>query len=173
MPQVQLPLFPVGTTEINSDLAFERKGDQIVYFNGHLPVFTHGVEDLAAFRIFTTQLIVTSTASYGQIAKALGVPKANLERVYAPLPGFGFERVHQTGRTAGGTSFDPGTVGGGAGLVGRRYGPHEGKSTNRHARDHAAQGDSSRTLAGSKKKRSLHLPPPRLPPRVNAAPAMR
>jgi hypothetical protein len=80
MPQVQLPLFPVGTTEINEVLAFERRGEQVVYYNGHLPVFTHGVEDLASFRFFTTQLIRNGTATQGQIVKAFGVPLTTVKR---------------------------------------------------------------------------------------------
>jgi len=42
--------------------------------NGHLPVFTHGVEDLASFRLFTSQLIINGTATQGQINQAFGVP---------------------------------------------------------------------------------------------------
>jgi transposase len=80
MPQVQLPIFPQGTTLINPELAFQRKGDQIVYYNGHLPVFTHAVSDLVSFRVFTTQLLINSTASYGQISKAFGVPMRSLKR---------------------------------------------------------------------------------------------
>jgi transposase len=80
MPQVQLPIFPVGTTVINSQLAFSRDGEQIVYFNGHLPVFTHAANDLAAFRVFTTQLIINGTASYGQIVRAFGVPMSTVKR---------------------------------------------------------------------------------------------
>lgn len=80
MPQVQLPLFPVGTTHINPELAFARKEDQVVYLNGHLPVYTHAVGDLASFRLFTTQLIVNHTASYGEIARAFGVPVRTLKR---------------------------------------------------------------------------------------------
>ncbi len=80
MPQVQLPLFPVGTTLINSELAFCRQDNQVVYVNGHLPVFTHGTEDLVAFRIFTTQLIVNGTASYGEIVRAFGVPMTTVKR---------------------------------------------------------------------------------------------
>jgi transposase len=80
MPQVQLPLFPVGTTAITPELAFERRADQVVYFNGHLPVFTHPVEDLASFRFFTTQLIVNGTATQGQIVKAFGVPVITVKR---------------------------------------------------------------------------------------------
>ena len=80
MPQVQLPIFPQGTTHINPEIAFKREADQIVYYNGHLPVFTHAADDLASFRVFTTQLLINSTASYGQITKAFGVPMRSLKR---------------------------------------------------------------------------------------------
>lgn len=80
MPQVQLPLFPSGTTLINEELAFERRQDQVVYFNGHLPVFTHRTDDLASFRFFTTQLIVNGTATQGQIVRAFGVPLTTVKR---------------------------------------------------------------------------------------------
>jgi hypothetical protein len=80
MPQVQMPLFPVGTKPITSELAFERREGQVVYFNGQLPVFTHPVEDLASFRLFTTQLIVNGTATQGEIVKAFGVPVITVKR---------------------------------------------------------------------------------------------
>lgn len=80
MPQVQLPLFPSGTTLITPELAFERREDQVVYFNGHLPVFTHAVDDLSSFRMFTSQLIVNGTASQGQIVRAFGVPLVTVKR---------------------------------------------------------------------------------------------
>jgi transposase len=80
MPQVQLPIFPVGTTEINESLAVERRDAQVVYFNGHLPVFTHATDDLASFRFFTTQLIVNGTATQGQIGKAFGVSLTTVKR---------------------------------------------------------------------------------------------
>ena len=80
MPQVQLPLFSAGTKPITSELAFERREDQVVYFNGQLPVFTHPVEDLASFRLFTTQLIVNGTATQGEIVKAFGVPVITVKR---------------------------------------------------------------------------------------------
>ena len=80
MPQLQLPVFPVGTTAINGELAFERRDDRVVYFNGHLPVFTHTTEDVASFRFYTTQLIVNGTASQGEIVKAFGVPLTTVKR---------------------------------------------------------------------------------------------
>lgn len=83
MPQVQLPLFPAGTTPLNEHLAFECRDGQVTYFNGHLPVFTHARDDLAAFRLFTSQLVVNGTATPGEIRRAFGVPKVAVQRAVA------------------------------------------------------------------------------------------
>ena len=80
MPQVQLPIFPAGSVEINHDLACRTEGDQVIYHNGHLPVFTHARKDLASFRLFTSQLIVQGSATQGQIEKAFGVPLVAIKR---------------------------------------------------------------------------------------------
>ena len=80
MPQVQLPLFPSGTTHLNDDLAFECHDGQVTYFNGHLPVFTHAQDDLGAFRLFTSQLVVNGSATQGDIRRAFGVPKVAVQR---------------------------------------------------------------------------------------------
>src|SRR5882724_509632 len=65
MPQVQLPIFPAGSVEINRELACRVEGEQVVYFNGQLPVFAHAKNDLASFRLFTSQLIVQGSATQG------------------------------------------------------------------------------------------------------------
>lgn len=80
MPQVQLPIFPAGSVEINRDLACRTEGDQVIYYNGHLPVFTHAKNDLASFRLFTSQLIVQGSATQGHVAKAFGVPLVAIKR---------------------------------------------------------------------------------------------
>lgn len=80
MPQVQLPIFPVGTTHLTPELAFAQQDGQVVYFNGHLPVFTHAEKDLGAFRLFTSQLIVNGAVSQGQIVRAFGVPPITVKR---------------------------------------------------------------------------------------------
>lgn len=80
MPQVQLPVFPSGSVEINHDLACRTEGEQVVYYNGHLPVFTHAKNDLASFRLFTGQLIVQGSATQGDVAKAFGVPLVAIKR---------------------------------------------------------------------------------------------
>src|SRR6266542_5930191 len=80
MPQVQLPIFPAGSVEINRDLACRCEGDQVIYYHGHLPVFTHARNDLASFRLFTSQLIVQGSATQGHVAKAFGVPLIAIKR---------------------------------------------------------------------------------------------
>ena len=52
----------------------------MVYYNGHLPVFTHAKNDLASFRLFTGQLIVQGSATQGDVAKAFGVPLVAIKR---------------------------------------------------------------------------------------------
>ena len=38
IPQMQLPLFPEWTTEINANLAFIKKENQVTYSYWHLPI---------------------------------------------------------------------------------------------------------------------------------------
>ena len=58
---MQLPIFPVGVTEINSRVAVEAKEGQVCYVYGHLPVFQHEEADVRSFRMFTSQMIVTGS----------------------------------------------------------------------------------------------------------------
>ena len=80
MPQVQLPVFPDGVTHITSEIAFERREGKVCYFNGHLPVFIHECEDLAAFRLFSSQLVINGNASQSEISRAFGVPLVTVKR---------------------------------------------------------------------------------------------
>ena len=80
MPQIQLPVVPAGSTEINSELAFECRDHEVTSFNGHLPVFRHAADDLASFRFFTAGLIVHGTATQREIVQAFGVPLTTVKR---------------------------------------------------------------------------------------------
>ena len=79
-PQIQLPRFPAGTTQLNESLAVQCRAGQVTYLNGHLPVFTHAQDAPAAFHFFTSQLIVHGRASQGDIRRAFGVPKGAVQR---------------------------------------------------------------------------------------------
>ena len=80
MPQIQLPIFPVGSTHITSTLAFVREGDQITYFNGSMPVFTHDKNDYDSFKMITAQFFINGNAKQAEIARAFGVSKISIKR---------------------------------------------------------------------------------------------
>jgi hypothetical protein len=80
MPQLQLPIFPEGTTLITPEIAFECRDGKVVYVNGHLPVFQHGENDLKSFRLFTSQLIINGTVGQAEIARAFQVPLGTVKR---------------------------------------------------------------------------------------------
>jgi hypothetical protein len=80
MPQIQLPIFPTSRTFLTQELAFEQREEGVYYFNGHLPVFSHPVEDIASFRFFTSRLISNGNATQGGIARAFGVPLVGVKR---------------------------------------------------------------------------------------------
>jgi hypothetical protein len=85
MPQVQLPIFPASSTALTEEVAFEQRDGTVYYFNGHLPVFSHPVDDLASFRFFTSQLILNGNASQGQVSRAFGVPLITVKRAVKKL----------------------------------------------------------------------------------------
>ncbi|MDT8442590.1 MAG: hypothetical protein RQ723_13195, partial [Desulfuromonadales bacterium] len=48
----------------------------VTYFNGTMPIFRHGADDLRSFRMITAQFCVTGVASQVQIIRTFGVSKA-------------------------------------------------------------------------------------------------
>ena len=80
MPQMQLPMFPAGVTEINSRVAVDAKDGQVCYVHGHLPVFQHEEDDVWSFRMFTSQMIMNGTAKPKEIVEAFGVPMVTVKR---------------------------------------------------------------------------------------------
>jgi transposase-like protein len=80
MPQLQLPIFPPGTTLINQNLGFVRRDNTVTYIYGNLPVFSHDVDDLKAFRMFSSQLYVNGSATQAEICRAFGISKVSMKR---------------------------------------------------------------------------------------------
>jgi hypothetical protein len=80
MPQMQLPIFPEGSTPINQNIAFIRKNDKITYIYGHLPIFIHDVDDTASFQMITSQIYINGTAKQSEISRAFGVTKISVKR---------------------------------------------------------------------------------------------
>jgi hypothetical protein len=80
MPQLQLPIFPSGVTEINSRIAVQKEAGQVFYLHGHLPVFQHQEQDVQSFRMFTSQMIAGGTVKPKQIVQTFGVPMVTVKR---------------------------------------------------------------------------------------------
>jgi len=80
MPQLQLPMFPQGTTLINANIGFVTKDHTVTYIYGHLPIFSHDINDRKTFRMFTSQLYVNGTASQAEICRAFGVSRISVKR---------------------------------------------------------------------------------------------
>ena len=80
MPQRHLPMFPAGATHITNELAFERRDGKIAYFNGHMPVFVHAEDDVATFRMITSQFCESGYAKQCDIIRAFGVTSISVKR---------------------------------------------------------------------------------------------
>lgn len=80
MPQLQLPMFPAGVTEINNRIAVEVEDGRVCYIYGHLPVFQHDKDDVRSFRMFTSQMIVTGSVKPREIVETFGVPMVTVKR---------------------------------------------------------------------------------------------
>ena len=80
MPQPHLPMFPAGVTHITNELAFERRDGRIAYFNGHMPVFVHAEDDMATFRMITSQFCVSGYTKQSDIIRAFGVTSISVKR---------------------------------------------------------------------------------------------
>jgi transposase len=80
MPQLQLPIFPAGTKEINRELGVQCAEGKVVYLHGHLPVFQHDEKDLKSFRLFTSQMVANGVARGREVVEAFGVPMGTVKR---------------------------------------------------------------------------------------------
>jgi len=80
MPQLQLPIFPAGVTEINSRIAVQKEADRVFYLHGHMPVFQHAEQDVRSFRMFTSQMIESGSVKPKEIVKTFGVPMITVKR---------------------------------------------------------------------------------------------
>src|SRR5271154_4436039 len=116
MPQRHLPLFPAGVTHITNELAFERRDGKIAYFNGHMPVFVHAEDDVATFRMITSQFCESGYAKQSDIIRAFGVTSISVKRavkLYREPSGRG--REFGGGRPEAWPEAKPAEKGGGGG----------------------------------------------------------
>lgn len=96
MPQLQLPIFPAGVTEVNSRIPVQKEAGTVCYIHGHLPVFQHGEQAVHSFRMITSQMIVSGTAKTQEIVKTFGVPMVRVKRYVKLYRECGAKRLHES-----------------------------------------------------------------------------
>jgi len=80
MIQALLPIFPEEVTRINEFLAFQKKDGHVYYFNATMPIFSHHEDDLASFRLITSQLYINGNCKQREIVDAFGVSSNSVKR---------------------------------------------------------------------------------------------
>jgi transposase len=80
MVQQLLPLFPSEVTLITPEIGFQQKEGKVYYFNGQMPLFIHDADDLQAFRVYTSQLVINGTVRQMDIVRAFGVSSISVKR---------------------------------------------------------------------------------------------
>ena len=80
MIQALLPIFPKETTRINDILAFQKKDNQVYYFNATMPIFSHAEDDIASFYMIASQLYINGNCKQVEIVKAFGVTSISVKR---------------------------------------------------------------------------------------------
>ena len=80
MPQMMLPIFPAGVTEINDKLAFKNENGVVTYFSATMPVFQHSETDIASFKMIVSQFFVLGMAKQSEIVSAFGLNAQLLKR---------------------------------------------------------------------------------------------
>lgn len=75
-----LPIFPTESTLLSATIAVQKKDGVVWYFTGMMPIFSHPVEDLASFRMFTSQMYVNGNCSQQDIVRLFGVSAIGVKR---------------------------------------------------------------------------------------------
>jgi transposase len=103
LPQALLPLIPEGSTRISERVSVVRENGEWSYFVGIAPFFTHGEDDLASFRMFTSQLVCQGACSQMDIVRAFGVSAKGVKRYVKKYRQEGIPAFYRSRKTRGAT----------------------------------------------------------------------
>jgi hypothetical protein len=80
MPQLHLPLFPNGATEITPYLSFCVNGEDVTYFHCDMPILTHAKTDRPSFLVAVAQLHVICGVKQAALARVFGIAPITVKR---------------------------------------------------------------------------------------------
>ena len=73
-------MFPADVTPINELVSFAKREGTVYYFHALMPVYSHAASDRAAFRMFTSQLVINGNCTQAEIVRALGISAVSMKR---------------------------------------------------------------------------------------------
>lgn len=99
---MELPIFPVGCTNINQSVAFncDEEGE-VTYFYGHLPLFRHHKDEIKPQKLIMAQLYINGVAKQTEIAKAFGINVIAVKRAVALYREKGFDGFFEDPKRGG------------------------------------------------------------------------
>jgi hypothetical protein len=103
LPQALLPLFPHGATTISDRVSVVHENGDCRYFVGIAPVFCHPENDLASFRMFTSQLVCEGLCKQTDIVRAFGVSGKSVKRYVSKYRQEGITAFYRPRNTRGAT----------------------------------------------------------------------
>lgn len=80
MPQTLLPFIPEGANFLTNRITVHNRDGYWYYFHGGMPVFSHQEDDLATFRMYTSQLYCDGHCSQKDIVRVFGVSESSVKR---------------------------------------------------------------------------------------------
>jgi transposase-like protein len=95
---------------ITPSLGYECRNGVVTYFYGALPVFTHAENDLATFRMITSQFIVNGSARVCEISRAFGIPERSVKRAVRRYRDQGVAGFYEPRKTRGPAVLTPDVI---------------------------------------------------------------
>lgn len=100
--QMQLPFFPTNTKLINSTVGFREQDGTVYYLHNGNPIFCHSKDDRNGYRFQLANMVVNGLCTIGELSKALGEGRKNIERYVKAYRergiGYFFERTERRGQ---------------------------------------------------------------------------
>ena len=95
------PLFPQDITEITTNLTVSKNEGQVIYYQNEFPVFIHAENDMASFKMITSQFCVSGRVKQIQTARTFSIPPVSVKRAVKRYREYGPQGFYAVRKTRG------------------------------------------------------------------------
>lgn len=75
-----MPVFPAEGVQLGEQISVVTQGDTVHYFHYDMPIFSHAVNDIATFRMFTSSLCDKGQCKLVEVQRAFSVSAISVKR---------------------------------------------------------------------------------------------